>query len=168
MTGPTTPTPSLSPTGADRVFRQALRDMFVLLGILTVIGVIVGYLVDGMAGVWGALIGVLVALIFSGTTVISVWRTSRSNPTTMLAVLMGAWLGKIIVVIVVLASIRHLDFYNPQVLAIVLMVGVIGSAILDARAVQRGRLTYFDEVPAQNAVQEPSDGSAPGPDQAAS
>jgi len=158
----TTPT---QPTASDLVFRQALRDMAVLLGILTVVGVVVGYLVDGMAGVWGALIGVLVALIFSGTTVISVWRTSKSAPTTMLAVLMGAWLGKIVVVIVVLASIRHLDFYNPQVLAIVLMVGVIGSAILDARAVQRGRITYFDEQPTRTSAHDRSNGPGPGQDQ---
>jgi len=156
------------PSAADAVFRQALRDMLVLLGVLTVVGVLVGYLVDGTAGVWGALIGVLVALIFSGTTVISVWRTSRSSPTTMLAVLMGAWLGKIVVVIVVLASIRHLDFYNPQVLAVVLMVGVIGSAILDARAVQRGRITYFDEDPTQTGVRGPSDAAQPGQDQQSS
>ncbi|WP_051640272.1 hypothetical protein [Cellulomonas sp. URHE0023] len=164
MTSPTTPPRS----SADDVFSRALRDMLVLLGILTVVGVVVGYLVDGAAGVWGALIGVLVALIFSGTTVISVWRTSKSAPTTMLAVLMGAWLGKIILVIVVLASIRHLDFYNPQVLATVLMVGVIGSAVLDARAVQRGRVTYFDEQPAQTGVQEHPNGSGAGQDQASS
>ena len=36
-----------------------------------------------------------------------------------------------------------------------LMVGVIGSAILDARAVQRGRITYFDEDPTRTGVQEP-------------
>jgi hypothetical protein len=48
------------------------------------------------------------------------------------------------------------------------MVGVIGSAILDARAVQRGRITYFDETPAQTGVQEHPNGSAPGPDQASS
>ena len=159
---------SSPPNASEAVFRQALRDMLLLLGVLTVVGVVVGYLVDGAAGVWGALIGVFVALIFSGTTVISVWRTSGSSPTTMLAVLMGAWLGKIIVVIVVLASIRHLDFYNPQVLAVVLMVGVIGSAILDARAVQRGRITYFDEQPAQTSVREHPNGSARGPDQPSS
>ena len=80
MTTPTTPgPPRQQSTAADLVFRRALRDMLVLLGILTVVGVLVGYLVDGMAGVWGALIGVFVALIFSGTTVISVWRTSGSN-----------------------------------------------------------------------------------------
>ncbi|WP_196804613.1 hypothetical protein [Cellulomonas sp. URHD0024] len=168
MTVPAPRSPAPQPNGTDQVFRQALRDMLVLLGVLTVVGVLVGYLVDGMEGVWGALIGVLVALIFSGTTVVSVWRTSRSAPTTMLAVLMGAWLGKIVVVIVVLASIRHLDFYNARVLAIVLMVGVIGSAILDARAVQRGRITYFDEEPAETGVQDPSNGPVPGPDQATS
>jgi len=159
----TSSTPPLPPTAAEAVFRQALRDMLVLLGVLTVVGVVVGYLVDGSAGVWGALIGVFVALIFSGTTVISVWRTARSNPATMLAVLMGAWLGKLVVVIAVLASIRHLDFYNPQVLAVVLMVGVIGSAILDARAVQRGRIPYIEPAASDGPQQAPT-----GADQASS
>ena len=132
------------PTATEAVFRQSLRDMLVLLGILTVVGVVVGYLVDGTAGVWGALIGVGIALIFSGTTVVSVLRTARSAPTTMMAVIMGAWLGKLIVVIVVLVILKQFDFYNPQVLFLVSIAGVIGSAVLDARAVQRGRVGYFE------------------------
>jgi len=65
----TTPTPA--PSANEAVFRTSLRDMLVLLGVLTVLGVVIGFLVDGMAGVWGALLGVGIALIFSGTTVIS-------------------------------------------------------------------------------------------------
>ena len=77
----TTPAPTPAPaTGNEAVFRQSLRDMLVLLGVLTVLGVGIGYLVDGMAGVWGALIGVGIALIFSGTTVISVLKTAHSAP----------------------------------------------------------------------------------------
>ena len=74
-----------APTATEAVFRTSLRDMLVLLGVLTVLGVGIGYLVDGMAGVWGALLGVGIALIFSGTTVLSVLRTARSAPTTMMA-----------------------------------------------------------------------------------
>ena len=142
-------TPAPAPTPAPRsaneaVFRRSLRDMLVLLGVLTVLGVGIGYLVDGMAGVWGALLGVGIALIFSGTTVVSVLRTAHSAPTTMMAVIMGAWLGKLIVVIVVLVILKQFDFYNPQVLFLVSIAGVIGSAVLDARAVQRGRVGYFE------------------------
>jgi hypothetical protein len=160
------------PSATDAVFRQALRDMFLLLGALTVVGVLVGFLVDGLAGVWGALIGVGVALIFSGTTVISVQRTTHSPPATMMAVVLGAWLLKIVVVIAVFVVLKPLDFYNPQVLALVSFAGVIGSAVLDARAVQRGRVPYFEPAAgpsdAPRSAEGPSGRPAPGPDQAGS
>jgi drug/metabolite transporter (DMT)-like permease len=136
--------PPLSPTAAEVVFRQALRDMLLLLGVLTVVGVVVGYLVDGTAGVWGALLGVFIALVFSGTTVISVLRTARSTPTTMMAVIMFAWLGKLVAVIALLAILKQFDFYNPAVLFLVSIAGVIGSAVLDARAVHHGRVPYVE------------------------
>ena len=47
-------------------------------------------------------------------------------------------------VIVVLVILKQFDFYNPQVLFLVSIAGVIGSAVLDARAVQRGRVGYFE------------------------
>jgi ABC-2 type transport system permease protein len=47
-------------------------------------------------------------------------------------------------VIVVLVILKQYDFYNPQVLFLVSIAGVIGSAVLDARAVQRGRVGYFE------------------------
>lgn len=139
----TVPVPTPPPTASTAVLRQALRDMLVLLGILAVVGVGVGYLVDGLAGVWGALLGVGIALIFSGTTVVSVLKTANSEPTMMMAVIMGAWLAKLVVVIVVLVILRQYDFYNPMMLFLVSVAGVIGSAVLDARAVQRGRVGYF-------------------------
>jgi hypothetical protein len=152
-TDPTTPAdhdgttpakPSSSSRAAEAVFRTALRDMLLLLGALTVLGVGIGYLVDGLAGVWGALIGVGLALVFSGTTVVSMIRTADASPQKMAAVVMGAWLGKVIVVIVALALLRDLTFYSKPVLAVVLAVGVLGSAYLDYRAVSRGRVPYVE------------------------
>lgn len=143
-----TPQPSSarpsSSAAADAVFRRALRDMLVLLAVLTVLGVGIGALVAGAAGVWGALIGVGLALVFSGTTVVSMLRTGRATPQAMAGIVMGAWLGKVVVVIVVLAVLRDLDFYDRRVLALVLLVGVLGSALLDYRAVARGRIPYVE------------------------
>jgi hypothetical protein len=124
------------------VFRTALRDMLVLLGVLTVLGIGLGYLVAGQAGVWGALIGIGLALLFSGTTVASMLFTARAPATTMAAVVMGAWLAKIVVLIAVLVVIRDEGFYHRGVLAVVLFAGVIGSALLDLRAVRTGRVPY--------------------------
>lgn len=133
------------PTAA--VFRRALRDTVVLLVALTVLGVGVGALVAGLPGVWGALIGVGLALVFSGTTVVAMLRTLHSPPHTMAAVVMGTWLAKVLVVVVVLALLRDHDFYARGVLAAVLALGVVGAAVLDFRAVQGGRVPYVEPQP---------------------
>ncbi|HEY0214917.1 MAG TPA: hypothetical protein VGC57_00825 [Cellulomonas sp.] len=126
------------------VFRTALRDMVVLVGGVTVLGVGVGALVAGLPGVWGALIGAAIALVFSGATTLSMLRTAHAAPGTMMAVVMGTWLGKLVVVIAVLAVLRGMDFYDRYVLAVVVAVAVIGSALLDYRAVARGRVPYVE------------------------
>jgi hypothetical protein len=124
------------------VFRRALRDMGVLVAACLVLGVGIGYLVAGTPGVWGAVIGAGIALLFSGTTTLSMLLTSHTAPGRMMAVIMGTWLGKLAVVIVLLAVLRGMDFYDRYVLAAVVAVAVIGSALLDYRAVARGRVPY--------------------------
>lgn len=163
MTEPTpapTPRPGDSPEVA-AVFRRALRDMVLLVVAVTVLGVGIGALVAGMPGVWGALIGAGIALLFSGATTLSMLRTTNVAPGTMMAVIMGTWLGKLAVVIVVLAVLRGMDFYDRYVLAVVVAVAVIGSALLDYRAVARGRVPYVSPPRARTNVPngDHSDGS---------
>lgn len=150
MTEPVEPT-HVEPTHLDRVaeddpvrsvLRRALRDMLVLVGVLAVVGVVVGYLVAGLPGVWGALIGVVVALVFSGTTVLSMLRTASSSVSTTGAVVLGAWLVKMMFLIVLFAVLDGMDFYDRGVLVGVVLVGVLGSVFLDYRAVARGRVPY--------------------------
>jgi hypothetical protein len=136
--------PPVPSSAADAVFRRALRDMLVLLAALAVLGVGIGALVAGRPGAWGALIGVGLALVFSGTTIVSMLVTARASVQRLAAVVLGAWLGKVLVVIVVLALIQDRDFYDKPVLAFVLLVGVVGSAVLDYRAVGRGRVPYVE------------------------
>ena len=129
------------------VLRRALRDMLVLVGVLAVVGVAAGAVVAGVPGVWGAVIGVLVALLFSGTTVVSMLRTTQSSPTTTGAVILGAWLVKMIVLVALFAVLDDLDFYHRGVLVAVVLVGVLGSVLLDYRAVTRGRVPYVQAEP---------------------
>lgn len=146
--------PRTTPAEAKESFRRALRDMVVLLVALLVLGVGIGALVAGWSGVWGALIGVAIAAIFSGTTVLSVLRTADAPPARAVAVIMSAWLGKIVVVFVALALLSRTDFAHRGVLGVVLLAGVLGSAYLDLRAVQRSRTPYTGADPI------PSPGSA--------
>ena len=152
----TTPTPSPQPhdratagsgrnetTGAERaILRTAMRDTLLLVGALVVLGVVVGALVSGLPGVYGALIGAGLAAFFCGTTIWSMMRTVGSSPTTMAAVVMGSWIAKVVVLVVVLALLRGADFYDRVILFVVLAAGAVGSALLDYRAVKSGRLPY--------------------------
>ena len=136
------PEPAPAPDPAREVFRTSLRMMGWLLLGLSVLGLGAGYAFARGPGVWAALMGVGIAALFSGTTIVSMLRTTGSSPTTMAAVVLGAWLGKIIVLMVVLATIADRDFYNRVVFGIVLFAGVVGSALLDYRAVAGGRVPY--------------------------
>jgi F0F1-type ATP synthase assembly protein I len=125
-----------------RVLRTALRDTLLLVGALVVLGGGIGLLVAGVPGLWGALVGAAIAAFFCATTIWSMMRTVGSSPARMAAFVMGAWIAKIVVLIVVLALLQGRDFYDPWVLIAVLAVGAIGSALLDYRAVNSGRVPY--------------------------
>jgi hypothetical protein len=124
------------------ILRRAMRDTLVLVLTLLVLGGAVGALVVGTAGVWGAVLGAGVAAFFCGTTIWSMQRTVGAPPAQMAAFVMGAWLAKIVVLLIVLVLLRGADFYDPYVFGGVLLVGVIGSALLDYRAVAGGRMPY--------------------------
>ncbi len=124
------------------VFRAALRDTLVLVGGLAVVGAVVGGLLAGVPGVWGALIGAGAAAFFSGTTLVSMLVTADAPAGRTTAVIMGAWLGKVAVLGIVLAVLSTADFYSRAALGVVLIVGVTGSAALDYRAVTRHPTAY--------------------------
>jgi hypothetical protein len=134
----------LDPSTAEHVFRTALCFMLLLLAGLLVVGLPAGALVDGWRGVWATLLGVALALVFSGTTVVSVLRTTDATPIRMVSMVLGAWIVKMLVVFVALAVLSRFGFYNRFVLGVVLLAGVIGSALLDCRAVTSARMPYVD------------------------
>lgn len=150
MTSSPAPTPDRDPAAAPtqaeeaerRVLRTALRDTAVFLTVLAVLGVGVGALAAGTAGVWGALVGTGIAGFFCATTVWSMLRSVGAGPAAMAGLVMGTWIAKIVVLVAVLAVLRGRDFYNPWVLLAVVAVGAIGSSLLDYRAVQKGRIPY--------------------------
>ncbi|MCV2394088.1 hypothetical protein OEB99_07200 [Actinotalea sp. M2MS4P-6] len=145
-----TPYTAGEPSVADQVravLRRALRHLLWLLAGLTVVGSLVGWLTAGAAGVWGALIGVGIALVFSGTTVLSNLRTADASVAVTGAVILGAWLVKIVVVIAVLALLQDQTFYDRNMLALTLVVGVLGSVYLDYLAVTKSRMPYVQPTP---------------------
>ena len=138
----TEPTPDAAAAPLTDIFRRALRDMLVLVGVLAVLGLGLGAVVGGLPGVWGAAIGVGIALVFSGSTVLVMLKTAGSSLTVAGGVLVATWLAKTLLLIIVIALLRDQDFYHRGALGVVAIVGVLGSALLDYRAASRGRVPY--------------------------
>lgn len=160
-TTPSTPPESSRPSTAAAhtapVFRRALRYTAVISAVLLVGGGAVGLLVAGLPGLWAALMGAAVALLFSGATPLSMLKTADAPIERSLLVVMATWLGKVVVVIAVLLVLRGMDFYSRPVFGIVLMLGVVTSAFLDYRAVVRARVPYVQPTSTPVQDQGPSD-----------
>ncbi|GAA4834180.1 hypothetical protein GCM10023221_08500 [Luteimicrobium xylanilyticum] len=134
----------VSSEAATALFRRALRDVLLFLAAVTVVGVVLGAIFAGTRGVWGALLGAAVALVFSGTTVWSMWRSSHSSPAAMLGIVAGSWLAKMVVLVVALVALQGQDFYSKPVFLAVVLVGVLGSVALDTINYQRARIPYVE------------------------
>ena len=124
------------------IFNSALKSMLILVVVVLVVGSGIGYLVAGLPGVWSALLAVGVTLIFSGTTIWSMIYTADKSPNTTMAVVLGAWVIKMLFFIIFLAALTDATFYHKTTFGIIVLVAVFGSALLDMRAVIKGRMPY--------------------------
>lgn len=124
------------------IFNSALRSMLILVAVVLVVGSALGYLFAGLPGLWAALMAVGVTLIFSGTTIWSMIYTTDKSPNTTMAVVLGAWVGKMALFVVVLALLSGATFYHKLTFGIIVLLSVFASAILDMRAVVKGRMPY--------------------------
>lgn len=125
---------------------NALRQGALGLVVVLLVGLVAGWCVAGLAGVWGALIGGLIAGVFELATVVMVLLTRNLPPTTTLAVILGSWLLKILLVLVVVVAIKDLTFYDRGTFFAVLagvFVVVLGA---ETRAIYKTRVPYVSPV----------------------
>lgn len=125
--------------------RTALRYGIVGLGALAAFGIVIATVVAGMPGFWGALIGALLGGSFILTTALSIVATTKLPPATTGAVLLGGWVVKMILAIVVLGVIKNMDFYSKPALGLV----VVGALLLvlgaEVYGVVRTKAPYVDD-----------------------
>lgn len=98
---------------------------------------------QGLPGIWGVLIGAAIAGGFLLVTVASVLLTASTTPTTTGAVVLGTWLMKVIVVLMVLVLIRDLTFYSHVAFFVTLLVALIVVLATEAYGVMTSRVTYL-------------------------
>ncbi|HLS26694.1 MAG TPA: hypothetical protein VK063_12560 [Beutenbergiaceae bacterium] len=108
------------------------------------LGSLVGYLIAGMAGVWAALVAAGIGLFFTGTTVVLIYLVVGRGPELLQIVLLGGWILKMAVVLVLLLWLRNLDFYHREVFVGVLILLALALVTVELVTVARTRLPVVD------------------------
>jgi hypothetical protein len=142
-TGPARRGPTALVTPMRRVLRIGLIASLVALPL----AVLIGHLVAGAAGAWGAAIGMGIAVGFFTITVGVALATAGMDATALGASVLGSWLIKMVLLLVALALLRDADFYSRPVLFIALLVGTIGTLVLEALVVTRTQVPYTESPP---------------------
>jgi hypothetical protein len=138
---------------------RALRYGAILTIAIIIVGSIIGYLVGGIPGLVSALLGAGVTAVFMGLTAASFVVASRvahlpEGIAVYYGIILGTFLVKLVIFLVLVISLRGAHWLNPTVFGFTIIAAVLGTLVVDALALQRGRVPYVDtplpgEAPAQ-------------------
>jgi hypothetical protein len=131
------------------VLKLALRYGAIFAVAVAIVAGSIGFLVAGLPGLIGGLLGAALAAIFLGLTAASfliAGRVTKGDSTSpvFFGIVIGVWLLKLVVFIVVEVLLRGQAWFNPFVFFGAVVVVVIGSLVLDAVAMYRARMPYVD------------------------
>lgn len=147
---PSAPAPAQTPAKKD-VFTRILIGGAVLALAIAVVGGIVGFAVDGGRGLLSAVIGSAMALVFLGLTAGSIlfanrFQSSPIYPTLFFSVVLGAWLLKFVVFLAVAMVLKEQQWINLVVLFVTVIVGVVGTLVMDMIVITRARVGYVSDA----------------------
>jgi hypothetical protein len=142
---------SPSPVSSTPILRTVLVWSGTVTAILAVVGAVVGFLVAGTSGLWSALAGVLVAAVFLGITAASIlvanrWFGNDLYVPVFFGIVMGGWILKFVVFIVILFVLRGQPWIEPTVFFVALVVSVLASLAIDVVVMLRMRVPHVSDV----------------------
>jgi len=131
-------------SSSSQVFAKALKLSALLVVSVAVICSIIGFLVVGVDGLWTALIGSAIALVFTSLTVLSVLFGARLPLGGFYGLVLGGWLLKIVLFAVLMAALQRMDFIHGPTLFFAIVLSVLGSLGIDSWVVLRSRIPTID------------------------
>ena len=140
-----------NPISSTPILRTVLVWGGVVTGALAVLGGLIGFLVAGTDGLWSALVGVLVAAAFLLITVASIlianrWYGDPLYVPLFFGIVLGGWILKFIVFIVLLLVLRGQPWIEPMVFFLAVVVGVLASLMVDVVVLLRMRVPHVSDV----------------------
>ncbi|MGO1542912.1 MAG: hypothetical protein ACTHXA_01075 [Gulosibacter sp.] len=128
------------------IMHTVLRWSVILTVIIAVVGGVIGWFIAGWPGTWSAVVAAGVVLMFTAVTAISIIFAARMPSTFFMAVILGAWLVKLLAFLGVLAVVRAFDFTHDWMLWSTMLVALVGHLAIDVIVVLRSRQPYVSDV----------------------
>lgn len=141
----------MSTVSSTPILRTTVIWSAIVTGALVVVGAVIGYLVAAESGLWSALVGVVLAAVFLGITSVSILIANRWFGTDLyvpifFGIVLGGWLLKFVVFLVVLFVVRDQPWVNEMVFFIAIVAGILASLAVDVIVLTRMRLPYASET----------------------
>ena len=111
---------------------------------ISIVAVLLGKLFAAKPGVYGALIGALLAGSFFALTALVAKLTIKTSVEYLGFAVLGSWLGKIVLLLGVLFWLRNATFYDRPTLFGTLVVSTIGLLTLEAYVITRTPSLYVE------------------------
>lgn len=121
---------------ADAMYRGALWPAIATV----VIGAVVSVFLVGLTGLWGALVGGLVAF---GSSLVTLWmmrKTAAMDPMAVMAVSLGGYILKVLILFGVMLLLRHVPFLHVKALAFTMLAVIVVWAAAEFLAFRRTRI----------------------------
>lgn len=142
---------SRRPMSSTPVLRTTLIWSAVATLALAVLGAIIGFAIDGTSGLVSALMAILLAAIFLAITGISIlianrWYGDDLYTPIFFGLVLGGWIVKFVVFIVVLLLLRGQPWLNPTIFFVSLVASVITSLVIDVVVLTKMRIPHVSDV----------------------
>jgi ATP synthase protein I len=137
----------MSPQTAQHPVMPLVRAAVPVAGITAVVAVAVSVVAAGTAGLFGSLLGVALAVVYLGISLLVGRLTMRRDPNVMMAAAMASFLLKLIVLMVVLRSLQAAGVFETvdgMAFALTAAALALATAIAEAVGFARARRPVWD------------------------
>lgn len=148
------------------LIRRVFAGLLILTLAVTAIGLVIGTLIAGWSGVWAALIAAVLGLFFTGTTIGGLYLVAGRGMHLLMAVLLGGWIIKMVILGAVVFWLRGEDFYDRGTFAGTILAIVIGALVVEIVLVATARIPYVAPGSTDgpvNSITSPGPTGASGP-----
>lgn len=150
---------SPSPVSSTPILRRTLIWSAVATGALAIVAGAIGYAVAQGEGLVSGLLGVLLAAVFLGITGLSIlianrWYGDPLYVQLFFAIVLGGWLLKLGVFVVVMMLLAGQPWLDPMVFFLSIVAGVIMSLAIDVVVLTQMRLPHVSDTTLPTEVPE--------------